>query len=215
MAIISFYAEKVLALAKLSQDNPEHRRLNYEQSCSMEFLRDDLDPARRAELEAGAEDGFNFKIEAADRDPAKFPAGVWLVGDQGVYVMMNVSMKQPGLIPGPIEHAVQCFETDTRNLEPGEQHDAKTRIFGGDDGVIFLPAAFIAGAAARQQAQFRLDTPLLMLEIDEDGLMEATPSQFKTYLREMHKQDPAFFDPDSKAPPKLWTPPAADETPTP
>lgn len=215
MAIISFYAEKIIALAKLSEDNPGHRRLNMEQACSMDFLRDDLDPARRAELEAKAEDGFCFDIQDADRDSSKAPAGVWLVGDQGVFIMMNVSMKEPGLIPGPIEHAVQCFETDTRNLEPGEQFDAKTRIFGEDDGVMFLPSDFILAVAAQQQSQLKLQTPLLMLDIDEDGVSSPWESQAKAYLAEMIAEDPAFFHPDSKAPPKLWTPPSPDETPAP
>ncbi|WP_411839861.1 DUF3085 domain-containing protein [Paracoccus sp. ME4] len=215
MAIISFYAEKIIALAKLSEENPGHRRLATEQAYSLEFLRADLDPARRAELEAKAEDGFCFDIEDGDRDASKAPSGVWLVGDQGVYIMMNVSMREPGLIPGPIEHAVQCFETDTRNLQPGEQFDAKTRIFGGDDGVLFLPSDFIMAVAAQQQAQLKLETPLLLLEIDEAGVSSPWREQAETYLAEMRAKDLAFFDPDSKAPPKLWTPPGPDETPAP
>lgn len=63
--------------------------------------------------------------------------GLWLVGDEGVYLMSN---GDPGLTPGKNgkkHRSVQCKETDIK--DPAEQHRMKTLIFGGDDGFEFLP----------------------------------------------------------------------------
>ena len=63
MAVISFYADKIAHLAKLSINNPGHRRPSFEQRYEMSMLRDDLSATRRAQLEAGAEDGGDRQQE--------------------------------------------------------------------------------------------------------------------------------------------------------
>ena len=79
---------------------------------------------------------------AADVDPSKLPAGLWLVGDQGIYLMSNGS---PGLLVDPSKTAnVVAFAAEA---DPAKQPDtwwgAKRAAFGGDDGVTFLDLAFV------------------------------------------------------------------------
>lgn len=209
MPIISFYADKVAHLAQLSIDNPDHRRPSFEQRYSMAMLRDDLSAERRADLEAKAEDGFCFEIKNDDLDLKKIPAGVWVVGDAGIYIMSNISMQTPGLVTTPIEHAVQSHETDVRNVGPDGQWEAKCDIFGGDDGVIFIDAEFILAASHAAKAEKK---NVLMLEMTEDMVGMVSPEQGNAYFAMMKSDDPLFFDPDQKAPPqKLWASPEAPE----
>lgn len=87
---------------------------------------------------------------AADVDPARLPIGLWLVGDQGVYLM---SPGRPGLLlRGTNGHVVARSEETDPAYEPDEWYENKRRAFGGDDGVVFLDAAFIELALSQQRA---------------------------------------------------------------
>lgn len=89
---------------------------------------------------------------AADVDPARLPIGLWLVGDQGVYLM---SPGRPGLLlQGSNGHVVARSEETDPAYEPDECYENKRRAFGGDDGVVFLDAAFVE-TALRQESSGR------------------------------------------------------------
>jgi hypothetical protein len=129
------FVQRLLAHAK---DAPEHRP-TFDQMCDGQFRRD----------------GKNFDFDRSsadfptseDVDPAKIPAGLWLVGDRGIYLMSNGA---PPLLLGDstsshvVAYAAEC---DPRN--PGDWWDLKRAAFGGDDGTIFLDAPFIEGLIAR------------------------------------------------------------------
>lgn len=73
-------------------------------------------------------------------DQKLVPACLFLVGDQGLYLMSNGT---PGLLveEGKSHHVVAyAKESDpTAGGEFGDWYDAKVRIFGGDDGACSLP----------------------------------------------------------------------------
>lgn len=86
---------------------------------------------------------------AADVDPAKLPIGLWLVGDQGVYLM---SPGRPGLLTEGVQgHVVARAEETDPAHEPDAWYENKRRAFGGDDGVVFIGAAFIEFALSYQR----------------------------------------------------------------
>lgn len=63
--------------------------------------------------------------------------GLWLVGDDGVYLMGNHERPMP---PKGEKYAViYAVEVDPTRLAFDNWWDAKQRSFGGDDGVEFLP----------------------------------------------------------------------------
>lgn len=63
--------------------------------------------------------------------------GLWLVGDQGVYLMSN---GDPGLLSGEGSKNVVAYakECDPTKLEFDEWWSAKQSTFGGDDGIAFI-----------------------------------------------------------------------------
>lgn len=208
MPIVSFYADKVEQLARLSLDNPGKRRSIFEQRCFVSQLRDDLPEERRAHLMKTFRGGISIHTTDDDIDRSKIPAGIWLVGDQGVYVMSNISMTEPDIVTEPIEHAVQCFETDVRNVGEEGQDQAKVSIFGGDDGVIFLDAEFIIDYCEEVR---KGGGDVLMLNVTRTSIKTVTPDKAASYQKKQAKVDKDFFDPDHKSPPtKLWRSPEGE-----
>jgi hypothetical protein len=57
--------------------------------------------------------------------------GLWLVGDQGVYLMPNTTVKK--------RTTVYARECDPTKLEFDAWWAAKRATFGGDDGIEFIP----------------------------------------------------------------------------
>ena len=83
-----------------------------------------------------------------DVDPARIPPGLWLVGDQGIYLMSN---GRPPLLVDPADTrnvTVQAAETSPGS-DPDGWWEVKRAAFGGDDGVLFLELAFVEGLIAR------------------------------------------------------------------
>ncbi len=84
---------------------------------------------------------------ADDVDPTKIPAGLWLVGDHGIYLMSN---GRPPLRPGVGDNlniVAHAPEADPR-VNPEGWWGAKRAAFG-DDGVVFLELPFVEGLIAR------------------------------------------------------------------
>jgi len=96
-----------------------------------------LDKNGLVDVANGWPDGNNI-------DNAKVPAGLWLVGDQGVYLMSNgcpgdkIKPDNDGL------HVVYAEECDPKLSD--EWYENKVSIFGGDDGCEFLPLSFFEKA---------------------------------------------------------------------
>lgn len=62
------------------------------------------------------------------------PAGLWLVGDQGVYIMSNASPV------GEKADVAYAHQVDPTTLPFDDWWQAKRASFGGDDGVEFVEA---------------------------------------------------------------------------
>ena len=105
------------------------------------FRRDGKD----ADLDNLSADNFPT---ADDVDPMKIPAGLWLVGDHGIYLMSN---GQPPLrleTGESLNIVAHAPEADPR-INPEGWWEAKRAAFGGDDGVVFLELPFVEGLIAR------------------------------------------------------------------
>ena len=125
----------------------DHSRTATERSPSLEQLYEGRFRRDGKDADLNNLTAANFPT-ADDVDPARIPPGLWLVGDQGVYLMSN---GRPALLVDPadsrhvVAHAVEA--------NPGAGVDAwwdvKRAAFGGDDGVVFLTLPFAEGLLAR------------------------------------------------------------------
>lgn len=118
---LSFPTDRVRALL-------EHSRAARERQPTYEQL---LDPALR---KPGRE---RAPADLAEVDLARVPAGLLLVGDNGVYLLSNADRgpSDPDR-PGP----VYALEADPNLLDFDTWWAHKLATFGGDDGVEFLDA---------------------------------------------------------------------------
>lgn len=98
-------------------------------------------------------DGKDLDIEDGDLDPANWPtsddvdltlipAGLWLVGDEGVYLMSN---GDSGIRfqSGRDDHLVAYAAEADPKRRPSTHRDLKIEAFGSNDGVLLLDAEFI------------------------------------------------------------------------
>ncbi|WP_025828796.1 DUF3085 domain-containing protein [Acetobacter okinawensis] len=81
---------------------------------------------------------------ADDIDDTRIPAGLMLVGDQGVYLMSNGKPCLPDPAGSP-NLVVYAQEADPRGPSD-DWYDVKLASFGGDDGAEFLSADTIRQA---------------------------------------------------------------------
>lgn len=87
--------------------------------------------------------------EISDKSEAR--PGLWLVGDQGVYLMSN---SKDGLLkPGSTPEAPSHLVAYAHQCDPTGDFDTwwenKRASFGGDDGGEFVSAEFIEAALAK------------------------------------------------------------------
>jgi hypothetical protein len=145
----SAHVRHLLALSRAATD----RMPTFAQQADPDFWRDDMTADRRklliSELE---EDGFPMSVKADDVDRAKLPAGLMLVGDEGVYLMSQASIdvvKAAAINDASFAdtvdnkekaHVAYAREANPDTMGRGPCYDAKRAIFGGDDGVEFLEA---------------------------------------------------------------------------
>jgi hypothetical protein len=138
---LTFDKKHVAQLLEISKkaDNPTPI---FEQVLTPEYWRDDLDPDRRALLDAEISDtGFAFSARPEDVDPAKVPRGLILVGDQGVYLMSQQSNEEVKAMG--VSHVAYANEIDPTKMASDDWYDNKRAAFGGDDGTIHLPAEHV------------------------------------------------------------------------
>ncbi|MFT9115140.1 MAG: DUF3085 domain-containing protein [Acetobacter malorum] len=81
---------------------------------------------------------------ADDIDDTPIPAGLMLVGDQGVYLMSNGTPCLPDPA-GSLNLVAYAKEADPRGSSD-DWYDVKLASFGGDDGAEFLSAEVIRQA---------------------------------------------------------------------
>jgi hypothetical protein len=76
-------------------------------------------------------------------DTGKPAPGLWLVGDQGIYLMSNGKphLQKPGAAP---DHSLIVYAKECNpDKDPDGWWDAKQSLYGGDDGVDTIPLAII------------------------------------------------------------------------
>lgn len=109
-----------------NSENATERRPNLDQL---------FDPALRKDGKTPQLSGDSWPTEE-DLKPNIIPAGLWLVGDQGVYLMSNETLTDNNK-----PTVTYANEINPHTLEFDDWYDAKQAAFGGDDGVVFLEAA--------------------------------------------------------------------------
>lgn len=75
-------------------------------------------------------------------DQSLIPIGLWLVGDNGIYLLSNGDPPLLASMPDKEIEVAYAAEADPRRLG-GRQRDVTTEAFGQDEGVIVLDAAFL------------------------------------------------------------------------
>lgn len=137
---LHFESALVERLLTHATNAPEHRP-TFDQMCDGQFRRDGK--------------SFDFDGSSADLptsedvDATKIPAGVWLVGDSGIYLMSNGA--PPLLVDGAGPSHVVAYAAECDPRGGGDWWDTKRAAFGGDDGTVFLEASFITGLIARRR----------------------------------------------------------------
>jgi hypothetical protein len=111
----------------------------------------------RGRADAAANGGFRVPYKGISPE-AEARAGLWLVGDEGVYMMSNGKLVE-GQRPLVI-YAEEC----NRKTNPDHWH-YKRRYFGGDDGVEFIDAIELDKLIAAQP-----DATHLQIVMDETSL---------------------------------------------
>lgn len=96
----------------------------------------------RGRADAAANGGFRVPYQGISPE-AEARAGLWLVGDEGVYVMSNGKLAE-----GQRQLVIYAEECDPKT-NPDYWH-YKRRYFGGDDGVEFIDAVELETLVAAQ-----------------------------------------------------------------
>jgi hypothetical protein len=94
------------------------------------------------------------------------PPALWLVGDDGLYLMSN---GDPAL-PGPTSKNLVCYaaECDPTKLPFETWWAVKTTAFGGDDGAEYFEASDIRAALAT----YKPEKPLIItIDVESIGLV--------------------------------------------
>lgn len=96
----------------------------------------------RGRADAAANGGYRIPYQGISAE-SEARAGLWLVGDEGVYVMSNGSLAE-----GQRPLVIYAEECDPKT-NPDYWH-YKRRYFGGDDGVEFIDAVELEQLIAAQ-----------------------------------------------------------------
>jgi len=129
---------------------------NYEQLYEDRYLKKGVTPTKRPRPE--------------DIDTSKIPPGLWLVGDQGIYLMSNGC---PGLRSddtGKGALVARAFETDP-DRHPDTWYGTKVAAFGGDDGCEFISAGII------QQVLTITEGQAFWIDITPDAIYVPSPAK--------------------------------------
>ncbi|MFZ5693274.1 MAG: DUF3085 domain-containing protein [Pseudomonadota bacterium] len=102
----------------------------------------------RGQADAAANGGFRNPHYGLAPGDGEQP-GLWLVGDEGVYLMSN------GRVPQGVRPMV-CYADQCNPRTNPDWRNYKRRYFGGDDGVEFLAAEEILAIANRRPAATHL-----------------------------------------------------------
>jgi hypothetical protein len=130
----------------LGQFTGDHRRKHH--TMKLHFNRAGVE-----RLLAHAEAATKHKKAYAEKGKPK-PA-LWIVGDEGVYLMSN---GEPGLpIDAAHSNVVYAREVDPTKMPFDQWWQAKRESFGGDDGADTLSAVDLRNALARRRGDLVIE----------------------------------------------------------
>ncbi|MEP3665825.1 MAG: DUF3085 domain-containing protein [Roseibium sp.] len=128
---VTFDSDHVERIINESEAAMDGRRGTFAQNYDPKFLKRDLTYERMLEIKEELEDGLSFVIDPnTEIDDKRIPAGVWLVGDHGIYLMSNAATRK--------EEVAYADQANPKTMSADDCWTAKNDIFGGDDGVDFL-----------------------------------------------------------------------------
>lgn len=148
--ILTFKAGEVRRLVEHSKAAPEHRP-SYEDLFNPEYH-------KGGKVKKGKDDW----PDSNNLDKSQIPAGLHLVGDQGVYLMSNGSLAllvEEGNTSNVVAYAKESDPTAEGDFD--DWYEAKRSILGGDDCVITLPVKMF-------------ESTLAMLEDDDELKLKVT-----------------------------------------
>ncbi|MER8458322.1 DUF3085 domain-containing protein [Mesorhizobium sp. M1300] len=111
----------------------------------------------RGALDAAANGGFRNPHYGLAPGKDEKP-GLWLVGDQGVYVLSNGKLPDGG-------KPMVCYADECNPGSNPDWWEYKSRYFGGDDGIEFLAAEEILAVADARPAATHL-----RIDLDENSI---------------------------------------------
>lgn len=109
----------------------------------------------RGIADAAAHGGFRNPYYGTRPGEGERP-GIWLVGDEGVYIMSNGKLAEGS--PALIIYSEQCHPK-------GDWWDYKRRHFGSDDGIEFIEAERLIPLLDRNMGATHLNVQLTETEI--------------------------------------------------
>lgn len=131
----TFNVGEVRRLFEHSKNAATHQA-SYEHLCNPEYHKDGIILTESGEQYR--EDVEGHWPSSKNLDETKIPACLWLVGDDGIYLMSNGSPRQ--LASEGSERSLVAYAAEANpKTDPEGVWNAKQRIFGGDDGVDALP----------------------------------------------------------------------------
>lgn len=113
---LTFQVNDTLRALIAHSKNAKARQPSYEQLYDESLLKD------------GCKPGLSESI-----DPEKIPAALWLVKDQGIYLMSNNTTNLPG--PGSNSNLVHYADEANPEKDPDGYYENARQIVGGDDFV--------------------------------------------------------------------------------
>lgn len=130
MAILSFDITQARTLVDHAKSSPEHRP-TFSQQFEQELWKEGVGPLSDEQI---------FQSKGEHMDPSKIPAGLWLVKDQGVYLMSNGN---PGLKNEDGKGYKVCYAEGMNPKADEGWYEAACSAVGGDDFAEFIPAAWV------------------------------------------------------------------------
>lgn len=166
---LRFDADHLKRLLDLSRSAPRRHPV-LDQVVDPAFWRADLDPGRRALLDAEVErDGIALSACSEDVDPDLIGPGLILVGDHGVYFLANIPNE--AVTAAGVPHVAYAAEVNPETLPFDAWYDAKRDSFGPDDGTVLLEEALIGPHLERVPSGGQL-----ILELTPDHISILDPS---------------------------------------
>lgn len=167
---LTFDADLARAYLELSRKSAD-RRPNFSQLLDPDLWRDDMDPElRRLALADLERDGYTQRVDSTLVDPLKVPVGLWLVGDQGVFLRSNAPIEE--VDAAGHKRVAYADEVNPETMEFDDWYAAKRRSFGGDDGVDFL--------SEENLEVLKLGAKTLEIDISEDSFAILLPPDSPT-----------------------------------